>query len=176
MVIQVNSEWLFCFPKRDEVAERLLRTEVPILNALGSFLPLPVPQFEFVASAPGGEILPFGGYRKLPGERLADQLPELFQAHWWQPPVGAFLAALHSFPVAQARELGVRPMVMTRDRVANEEWHTVLEDFYTIIRYAVYPLLDEASQDIIATDLEEFLDARAIFSISAQPHTRRFQP
>ncbi len=163
MVIQVNSEWLFRFSKRDSVAARLLRTEVPLLNALGSFLPLPVPQFEFVAAAPGGDVLPFGGYRKLPGESLADQPPEIVGAHWWQPPVAAFLAALHSFPVVQASQLGVRPMIMTQAGVANEDWHTALEDFYTAIRYAIYPLLDEASQDTLASHFEDFLDDDRFF-------------
>ena len=163
MVIQVNGEWLFRFPKRDGVAARLLQIEVPLLKALAPTLPLPIPYFEFVAAAPSGDMRPFAGYFKLPGESLADQPLEIMQVNWWQAPVAAFLAALHSFPTTQAHELGVRPMMLTLSGAATQDWRTALEALYTETRHIIYPLLDDPSQDRVAFQFEEFLDEDHFF-------------
>jgi aminoglycoside phosphotransferase (APT) family kinase protein len=77
--------------------------ELRLLPALGSRVPIALPRPEWRIE-PGAEDFPFGaiGYRRLAGEplRSAGSKPVA-------PELGAFLAALHAFPVAEAEALGV---------------------------------------------------------------------
>jgi aminoglycoside phosphotransferase (APT) family kinase protein len=86
---------------------------------------------------------------------------EVMQADWWKPPVGAFLTALHSFPVSRARELGVRPInqttKLTGKAAAPANWRETLSDFYELTRQQAFPLLSNELQRKLARRFERFL-------------------
>ncbi len=101
----VNDEWVFRFPKRKDVEENL-RREMNLLPRLNQLLPVAVPQFAFVATAPVSFPFAYAGYRKLEGvfawDVRADGLdqPSIAQSF------AAVLTKLHEFPAADALALG----------------------------------------------------------------------
>ena len=124
-VVEVNDEWIFRFPRRPEVVDRL-RAEAALLPELARRLPAPIPQFELVDLDEGG----FVGYRKLAGESLVEETPSAALG----AQLGEFLGALHAFPVDHARRL------TGRDSAAGKR--ATFERFRT----AVLPLLDESAR------------------------------
>jgi aminoglycoside 2''-phosphotransferase len=102
----IDGTWIFRFPK-DAEAEWELDCERLLLPRLPADLALEVPRFAFL-----GEPSPlfrrrFVGYRSIPGaafrrERL-EGLPEAVQREA-AARIGAFLGALHSYPVERLRE------------------------------------------------------------------------
>jgi aminoglycoside 2''-phosphotransferase len=158
---QVNGHLVFLFPKRD-IAEHYLRTEIRLLSELAPHLPLPIPSFDYVADPPGQHVLfAFAGYELVPGTSSMNWPDEVMQADWWKPPVGAFLTALHSFPVSRARELGVRPInqtaKLTGKAAAPANWHETMSDFYELTRQHAFPLLSGELQRQLARRFERFL-------------------
>jgi aminoglycoside 2''-phosphotransferase len=156
-----NGHLVFLFPKR-EMAEHYLRTEIRLLAELGAHLPLPIPRFDYVADPPGQHVpFAFVGYELLPGTSSLTWPDEVMQADWWKPPVGVCLTALHSFPVARARELGVRPISqtakLTGKAAAPANWRETLSDFYELTRQQAFPLLSGELQRKLARRFERFL-------------------
>jgi len=157
----VNGHLVFRFPKRD-VAEHYLRTEIRLLSELVAHLPLPIPRFDYVADPPGQHVpYAFAGYELLPGTSSMNWPDEVVEADWWKPPVGAFLTALHAFPVSRARELGVRPInqtaKLTGKAAAPANWRETLSDFYELTRQQAFPLLSGELQRKLARRFERFL-------------------
>jgi aminoglycoside 2''-phosphotransferase len=105
---EINDALIFRFPKRAEVAG-WLEKEISLLPALALALPVAIPRFTYIArsGAPADPALPFAGYPALRGDFLSTR-PELLAAG--SPllgQLGAFLGALHAFPVEQAVASGV---------------------------------------------------------------------
>jgi aminoglycoside phosphotransferase (APT) family kinase protein len=130
VVYEVDGRWIFRFPRRAEVVERL-RVEGALLPELASVLPIAVPVFEVAVF----DDVNFVGYRKLSGVPLrhGTDEPELGRS------LGAFLAALHRFPLERARKLGVR------DGSA-EEWFERQRRFLETLEERVVPLLEAGDQ------------------------------
>lgn len=130
LILELDGEWIFRFPRRPEV-ERWVEREIAFLPELAATLPLRVPRFEFVAR--NGVVCV--GYRKLPGSPAFNDLGE----HAGDD-LGRFLAALHRFPVERACDLGVPCFdpVTWRKRFAG-----LCEDF----RRRVLPLLRPAERE-----------------------------
>jgi aminoglycoside phosphotransferase (APT) family kinase protein len=122
VVYEVDEDWIFRFPRRAGVAERI-RVEAALLPELAPTLPAPVPRFDVAVF---GEVS-FVGYRKLPGEPLVHGFdePELGRR------LGAFIAAVHRFPTARAVDLGV----------PSPEWLGELRAFVATLEERVVPLL-----------------------------------
>jgi len=156
----VNEHLVFLFPKR-EMAEHYLRTEIRLLPELAAHLPLPIPRFDYVADPPGQHVpFAFVGYEILPGMSSLAWPEEVLQAEWWKPHVGAFLTALHRFPVSWARELGVRPISQTAKltgKAAPATWRETLSDFYELTRQQAFPRLADELQSKLARRFEGFL-------------------
>ncbi len=157
----VNGHLVFRFPKRD-VAEQYLRTEIRLLSELAAHLPLPIPHFDYVADPPGQHVpFAFVSYELLPGTSSMNWPDEVMEADWWKPPVGAFLTALHAFPISRARELGVRPISqtakLTGKAAAPASWRETLSDFYELTRQQAFPLLSGELQRKLARRFERFL-------------------
>ncbi len=95
VVFDVDDEWIVRVPRRPEVEERLSR-ELRLLPELAPALPVAVPRLELVAGDPPAVAYPKirGEPLRTPGARAAAELER-------------FLRALHSFPAASARALGV---------------------------------------------------------------------
>ena len=96
LVLELDATWMLRFPRRSEVAQ-WLEQEIALLPELAPSLPVEIPRFDLIAR--NGVLCV--GYRKLIGE----------PAHDLSAPAGAdlarFLSALHRFPAARARDLGI---------------------------------------------------------------------
>jgi aminoglycoside phosphotransferase (APT) family kinase protein len=176
----INEHFIFRFPKRPEV-EDSLKVEISLLPELARQLPLPIPNFEFIGQPGPNYPFTFVGYKRLDGEtypgwqgwaagldtNINGENPEikkeLQRADWWQADLGRFLTALHAFPVARARELGVKDYFPTGLDAPGQNWQETSEDFYRLVREKVFPLVGEDLQDSIADSFEDFLDNEANF-------------
>ncbi len=163
LVCLANDRFIFRFPKRAEVAERLA-LETRLLPELASLLPLPIPQFTFI-SRPKSKRFPylFVGYERLPGITQADWPEEMAGEDWWKAALGEFLTALHAFPLDRAARLGAGFMNFTGTTGPHASWRESVEDFYSQVRRKVAPLLPGERQDAVAAYFEDFLDTDRFF-------------
>ena len=104
----LRGEIVFRFPRR-QIAVELLETERRLLPALALRLPLPIPQPDHVGQPGDGYPWPFLGYRRLPGETACRACLDDRERAAIAAPLARFLAALHAFPVDEARRLGAPP-------------------------------------------------------------------
>lgn len=130
LVLEVNGEYVFRFPRRPEV-EAWVEREILLLPELAEALPVEVPRFDFVAR----NGLLCVGYRKLVGAAAGADLSERAGDD-----LGRFLAALHHFPVERARSLGVPYF----DPGA---WRAHFEGFCGDLRQRVLPLLAQDERE-----------------------------
>jgi aminoglycoside phosphotransferase (APT) family kinase protein len=117
----VNGEWVFRFPKRDDVERQLLR-ELRAMPVLAQQSPLPVPAFSFHGQPSPGFPRHFGGYAKLPGAPAIGRALE----PTWAPLLARFLSWLHGFPIDDAVRLG---MERRRGSPVDEVRREALDDF-----------------------------------------------
>lgn len=103
-VFEVDTRWLFRFPKREEGVTKL-NMERKLLSGLGEWVSLPVPNYEYFGGSRENSGRPFAGYRKLPG--IPGDLSEAVDRHLVARQLGLFLDKLHTYPVDRAREAGV---------------------------------------------------------------------
>jgi len=130
LVLEIDREWIFRFPRRPEV-EQWVEREIALVPELAETLPVAVPRFEFIAR--NGIVCI--GYRKLVGssahagvgERAGDDL-------------GRFLLALHRFPVERARALGI-------PYFDPPSWQARFHDLCDQFRRRVFPLLGASERD-----------------------------
>ena len=102
LVVEINHEWMFRFPRND-VSQKALRVERAFLARFKTISPLPVPDHEY-----GGEN--FVGYPKIQGTLLSlevfcglskESLARIAQQ------IGHFLSSVHNFPLEEAKRIGV---------------------------------------------------------------------
>ncbi|HET7081509.1 MAG TPA: phosphotransferase [Chloroflexia bacterium] len=147
----VNGQLVFRFPKREE-AEQKLRMELALLPELAPTLPLPIPQYSHIARTPSRAFSRiFAGYPLLAGEPLTNYIPAIWDMPWWAPAVGAFVTALHRFPVARARQLGVPGSTP-------EEWRSRYQNLYSGVQEKVWPLVTRRQRAAIRRYFADFLD------------------
>jgi aminoglycoside 2''-phosphotransferase len=101
-VVEVNQAWMFRFPL-NEAARKALCCEIGFLPPFAERAPLPVPKYTYIGKG-------FAGYQKIEGILLTSDLlrtldPETRQAIAKQ--TGEFLSALHTFPLEEARKIGL---------------------------------------------------------------------
>lgn len=159
--VLAGADMVFRFAKHDDAADGL-RREIALLPRLAPTLPLAVPRFECVAEH-AGTGRPFVGYRLIRGEPLRRPLFDGLAGPVRDSAVddlGAFLDALHAFPVGVAAACGVRPHG-TRDQY---------DEDLRLARQAIWPLLGaEARRDIDAR-LQAHLDDDANFAARVLLH------
>ena len=100
----VNQQIVFRFPKHQVAAHDLVR-EIRLLTELAPTVPLPIPQYLYYGQPTQHYPFVFGGYAFIEGTPLNQCSPEVQSASWWQPPLGAFLTALHRFPIDRVQDL-----------------------------------------------------------------------
>jgi len=145
LVLDVNDEWIVRVPRRPQVQETLA-TEIALLPELAPTLPVPIPGFDVVVRDEASMLV---AYRKLHGEPLGAP-GDVAVA----PGVGAFLAALHSFPVARAAELGLEATDL-------ERWHADYEEFRAWGRLRAFPLFEAAERKAADEMFEDFYSRSA---------------
>jgi aminoglycoside 2''-phosphotransferase len=102
LVIEVNSAWMFRFP-RNAASRKALEKEMKFLSKFKDFSPLKIPDYQYAGDN-------FAGYEKIQGSQLTE---ELFQSlsksmqNEIAKKIGMFLSALHNFPIEEAAELGI---------------------------------------------------------------------
>jgi aminoglycoside 2''-phosphotransferase len=155
LVLEVNREYIFRFPKYRD-AEKRLRGEIAFLPALRRQLSVEVPDYEFIWK--GGPKYPrwFGGYRKISGVTVQSLT---FRKEWTRPlatQIAGFLKELH-----RIRFRGVR--LMNIPKYSPEEWSRSIRLQYRKVRRIVYPLLDSklraSSEEFWERLLAEFRDS-----------------
>ncbi len=155
LVLEVNREYVFRFPKYRETEKRL-RSEIALLPELRRHLSTQVPDYEFIWK--GGRNFPhwFGGYRKISGVTIQNRL---FGKEWTKllaEQIASFLKELHKvrFRGDRFRDL---------PKYSSEEWFRSLRLQHRKIRRIVYPLLDSRlrarSEEFWQSLLLEFRDA-----------------
>jgi aminoglycoside phosphotransferase (APT) family kinase protein len=126
VVLEVDGEWIVRVARDEDVA-RLYTIEASVLRALALPLATPIP-----VRAGEGWILA----RRIPGSAYDRSVDA--------EPLGRFLAELHAFPVARARELGVRDHDLAADVTRFRE--RVLPLLEHGERAAAEQLFDEVSE------------------------------
>lgn len=99
IVFDVNGEWIVRVPRRPEV-RAWLRKEAALLPLLAPALPVPVPTITIVEDTPEALV---AAHRRLEGEPLRAGTDDARIG----AQTGRFLAALHAFPQAKARDAGL---------------------------------------------------------------------
>lgn len=146
-VLEAGGEWIFRFPRRPEV-EAALRAEIALLPLLAPSLPAAIPQFVHVVEEPAL----FVGYRKIRGAPPAPGSGSIRTGR----DLGAFLGALHAFPVETARAAGV-PFYDPAG------WRALHEELFETFRNAVGPLLPRRERAAAEGMFAAFLDDDANF-------------
>jgi aminoglycoside phosphotransferase (APT) family kinase protein len=117
----VNGEWVFRFPKREDI-ERQLLLEMRVLPELERRSPpIPIPTFRLHGQPTTAFPRHFVGYPKLVGEPAFDVDPLDPAFARCARLVGQFLSWLHSFPPAEADIVGVERRSIT---TYLDEWRT----------------------------------------------------
>ena len=102
----VDGQWVFRFPKRDDVEQQLL-VEIRVLPVLAKESPIPLPEFCFHGRPSNTFPRHFGGYPKLHGMPAIGIDPATIPFDVCASRLGQFLSWLHRFPVSEADRLGV---------------------------------------------------------------------
>lgn len=155
-VLDVNDEFIFRFPMRDDVVAQLER-ERHVLPKLALTLSTPIPQFEMLGQGNASYPYTFVGYRKLHGVPLEDETITQQQLFTLAPALATFLHELHSFPLAQAVQAGVQEHTP-------EQWRARYQERYVDLQKRVFPLLDGELCTKSARLWRDFLDTPAHFA------------
>jgi aminoglycoside 2''-phosphotransferase len=108
-VLIVNDEIVFRFPRSDAAASSMA-SELAVLGALQSRLPIPVPNPTYIARSDDGFHALYIGYRMLPGRPLDRETLDALWANdrasfqFFGARVGEFLRALHGIDVAELKD------------------------------------------------------------------------
>ncbi len=155
LVLEVNREYIFRFPKYRETEKRL-RNEIAFLPILRRHLSTQVPDYEFVWKGGGKYPRWFGGYHKISGVTVQSRP---FRKEWTRPlasQVASFLKKLHKVKLEGNR---------FRDlpSYSPEEWVRSIGLQHRRVQRIVYPLLDSKllarSEEFWQNLLSQFRDA-----------------
>jgi len=101
-VIEINSSWMFRFPRND-ASQKAMEKEIKFLSKFKTTSPLAIPDYQYLGDR-------YGGYPKILGKPLSIELFQRLskenQASAAQQ-LGYFLSAVHNFPIEDAGEIGI---------------------------------------------------------------------
>ncbi len=159
VTLLVNEELILRFARRPDVAARLAR-EARLLPDLADALPVAIPRFAYVCGDPNTPAgVRFVGYRALPGVAITPDAVSSPHSEQLAAQLGAFLSALHAYPVGAAQAAGVLGGSV-------DDWRQEYADFYGEIREHVVPLLIAPEQRAVAQLWEGYLDTPANFAFA----------
>jgi aminoglycoside 2''-phosphotransferase len=147
----VNKNYIFRFPKNDDVRENLAK-EIAALPILQTKLEIEIPNFEYVSKNNS-----FVGYRKIEGKFLTKELFNSFAENEQdeiQKSLADFLQTIHKQKVEEFVKWGVE----IQDFRADYEW-----DFENIKEF-VFPLISAKNADFISKQFRQYLETEENFS------------
>ena len=156
----VNQRIVFRFPKHQVAAHSLVR-EIRLLTELASTVPLPIPQYLYHGQPTQQYPFVFGGYTFIEGTPLNKCSPQVQSATWWQPPLGAFLTALHRFPIDRVQDLFESDVYMT-----SQAWQKGITKMWEKIQTCIFPRLTHRQQEEITIYFEQVMANSSIFSFT----------
>lgn len=156
----VNQQMVFRFPKHQVAANDLVR-EMRILTELASTVPLSIPQYLYHGQPTQHYSFVFGGYTFIEGTPLNQCSSEVQSASWWQPPLGAFLTALHRFPINRVKDLFETDVYKT-----SRVWQEEIAKMYGKIRTYIFPRLTHRQREELSTYFEQVIANLSIFSFT----------
>lgn len=145
----VNGEWVFKFAKNQEGSEDLQK-EAKILPFLSRHLTLKIPEIQWSTCQKNG--LWVIGYPKVPGQIVGDALSHLDQRKIAKS-LAQFLDELSTFPIEQARSLGVPENDFQKD------FHHTFE----VVRHTIFPLIDQPLRDQLTSLFNHYLNEAGYF-------------
>lgn len=151
IVIVVNNELTFRFPRRENYA-RTLPIEVSFLNLFADKSPIRVPKLIYQKDKKSG--ISYVTYDFIPGVQFTKSISETFSKEELltiAQQLGSFLTVVHSFPIEEAKQLGIKQI----DSFGS--WKKRL----TKIKKEVFPYIDGNEQQWIITMFENFLETIA---------------
>ncbi len=104
--VEIDSAWIFRFPKRAECQPMLLR-ELKLLPEVEPLVPVPVPRYQFVGNATTEYPWTFAGYRKLAGMPAIACPPGRIDLAELAAVLGRILSVLHRCDPEEFARLGV---------------------------------------------------------------------
>ena len=145
----IDDRWIFRFPRTPEVA-RSLAVECRLLPRLAPRLALAIPRFVHVARDTADQPS-FVGYPAIPGEPLRRETldvagPEV--AARLAEQLGAFLTALHEFPLAEAIACGLS---------SPEDPRIAMERRFDRVRAIAFPVLEPDERRRLTARFEAYL-------------------
>lgn len=155
-VLEVNNEFIFRFPMRDDVIPHF-EYEQNLLSTLELSLSTPIPHFEMIGQGNADYPYTFVGYRKLHGVALENAEITQQQLTDLAPALATFLSELHSFPIAQAVQVGVQEHTP-------EQWRARYQERYEDLQKRVFPLLDDELCAKSERLWRNFLDTPSLFT------------
>lgn len=159
LVVEVNGEYIFRFPRRPE-AEAQLRKELRLLPQLAPALSVSVPRYEFLWQGGQAYPRPFAGYWKVPGVPLALDSISDEQTSRLVNQLAEILSEVHSFPVEQAVSSGMQ-------NTSPAQWREQYRALYRRAREQVLPLLEPPIGKKATALWESFLGQDANFRFRA---------
>jgi aminoglycoside 2''-phosphotransferase len=150
LVIEVNNEWMFRFP-RQEFSRKAFAVEKAFLSKFNPISPLPVPDYQYRGDD-------FGGYQKIHGSPLSidlfQNLSESTQERIARQ-LGQFLSTIHNFPMDEAKRIGLI-----------EDWNDWYDKIIQNYRETVVPMLSPSTRkntlQLIERTLAEPFEARVL--------------
>ena len=149
IVIEVNNDLIFRFPRYEQGIEQL-RRETNLLERLAGQLPLPIPQPKYINLTNVPEKS-FCGYQKLPGEPLwGEDIPvcqDIRRRLAGQ--LGIFLSTLHSMPAEDFLSNS-----NSRGHFAHWQW------FYAQVRDKLFHYMRPEARNQVSMHFEDYLTAK----------------
>ena len=141
LVFEINSEWMFRFPRNDE-SRNALEKEMQFLAKFKPLSPLTVPEYQYEGDG-------FAGYAKIHGRHLSDELFQRLSINVRKKvaeQLGSFLSALHNFSTDEAGELGLI-----------QGWNGIHHKNGTLFLEKVAPFLSSSTRNKATRCMEDLL-------------------
>lgn len=152
-VLEVDGEYIFRFPLREDVRARQ-RTEAVLLPELSRWLTLPIPFPEFI-NLDGPELGGcFLGYRKIEGQPLEAEFTHMPSI---SPQIGLFLSELHGLPIHI-------PAIAAISDLDQKGWKNREQEFFSGVQARVLPLLKPPQRKQLRRVWEGYLENQVNFS------------
>lgn len=141
----INDEYIFRFPKREEVKNQLEK-EIKVLPKIRQHLSLAIPEFKFISPT-----LSFAGHTKIAGIPLSHKryysLEKKYQVSI-QHSLADFLKQLHHISLLELQNCGLEVMDL-KEEYANDLFNA---------KQFIYPNISESKQNIISHLFNAYLN------------------